>query len=205
LRWQTKSNLHDQELFIEDILIAKGSNKPGVHKFGLMVENMKGNGKTARLVAKVDFGMLTAIPMKASGCKIKQTDMDFIYIQTELNTWVIGKTMFNMVGARKHGQMVQGSKAITRRERNTVMALTIGQMDPHLLEAGLTTKLMGMEYTRGQMGASLKGTGKTTTCMVKESTLGPMAVATKGIMKMIKSMVMAFTLGATAGNITDNG
>lgn len=200
-----KFSLQDQVPFIEGILTAKESSRLGVLKSGQMAVNMKGSGKTDKHVVKVDFGMPTVTPMKVNGCKIKQTDMVCTYTQTEPNIWVIGKMMFNMVEDRKLGQMVQGLKAITRRERNTVKELTTGQMDLRLPGAGPTTKLMGMESTCGQMVESSKATGKITTCTARESTLGPMAAATKEIMKMIRSMDMAFTLGATVVSIAEIG
>ena len=105
-----------------------------------MAENTKGSGKTAKHVARVGFGMQTATLMKESGCKTKLMDTGCIYIQTELNTWVTGKTMYNTVGVRKHGQTARGSKVITKRVRNMVMAPTTGQTDHRLPGAGPTIK-----------------------------------------------------------------
>jgi hypothetical protein len=166
-----------------------------------MVGNTKVSGRMARLAAKVDFGMRTATHMKVNGCRIKQTDTDYIYTLMELSTWVTGKTMFNTVGDRKLGQMAQDSKGIIMMERNMVMVHTTGQMVLHLPGAGLITKLMALESTRGQMDESLKATGKITICTAKESTLGLMVAATKEIMKMIRNMAMAFTPGATVVSI----
>jgi len=187
--------------YIEAILTVKELSRLGALKYGQTVGNTKVSGKTAKHVEKVDFGTRMATLMKANGYKIKQTDTVCIYIQTELNTWAIGKTMFNMVVDRKLGQMVQDLKAITKRERNMVVAPTTGQMDLHLLGAGLTTKLMVMESTHGQTDVSLKEAGKTTICTAKESILGPMAAATKGITKTIRNMDLAFTPGATVVSI----
>jgi len=98
------------------------------------------SGKTDRHVAKVDFGMQTATPMKESGCKTKQTDMDCICIQMELNTWASGKMMCSMAGVKKLGQMAQDSKVIIMRVKNMATVLTTGQMVLRLQEVGLTIK-----------------------------------------------------------------
>lgn len=135
-----KSNLLVQEQSIEVILIVKVSSKPGALKFGLMVENTKGSGKMAKHVVGVGFGMQTATLIMGSGCRTKLMDMGCIYTQTELNTWASGKTMYNTVGVRKHGQTDRDSKVITKRVRNMVMAPTTGQTDLRLPVVGPTIK-----------------------------------------------------------------
>jgi len=51
-----------------------------VYKHGPMGQNMKGNGKIIKLMAKVNFGMLMVIFLKEIGKMIKPMVMEFIYM-----------------------------------------------------------------------------------------------------------------------------
>ena len=68
-----------------------------VSKLGLMEQCMKARGKTIRLIAKVNFHMLTEIYSKANGGMINQTDMVFIYILMGQNIKPNGKMTYKMV------------------------------------------------------------------------------------------------------------
>ena len=64
-------------------LSTKGSGKEMLdmvmeYKYGQMVLSMKDNGKTIKLMAKVDSGMPMVIYMKAIGSKIKLMDLGYI-------------------------------------------------------------------------------------------------------------------------------
>lgn len=59
-------------------------------KYGRMVQNMKDNGKTIKLMVMENSGILMVTFMKEIGLMIRPMDMEYIYIQMEQNMKVNG-------------------------------------------------------------------------------------------------------------------
>ena len=76
----------------------------------------------------------------ATGRKIKQMDLEFILIWTAQDMKGNGWMIFNMVKEMNHGLMAVSMKANINKDKNMVMAHTIGQMEPHIVEIGVRIK-----------------------------------------------------------------
>lgn len=77
--------------------------KEKVSKFGLMVVNMRENGKIIKLMVMAHFFIQMEMSMKETGHKIKRMAMENIHIQMEQNTQGNGKTISNMGKAQSNG------------------------------------------------------------------------------------------------------
>lgn len=167
--------------------------------------NTKANGRMGKHVAKDVSGMPMATPMRDSGSKTKQTDMDNTYTLTVQNTSVIGKMMFSTAEDKRHGLTARRLRAIMWKAKSMDREPTSGLMALHLVGDGPTTRLMATAFTYGQMVENSKETGKTTTCTARESTPGLMVDAMKVTMRMIRSMDKAYTPGVTVDNTVVSG
>lgn len=70
---------------------------------GLMVQDMKVNGKIIKLMEKESFITLIEMFLKESGLMIKLMDMGYICIQMELSIKGIGKMIYKMGMELKYG------------------------------------------------------------------------------------------------------
>lgn len=120
-----------------------------VSKSGLMVHDMRENGNSTKLTERANFGMSTEMSLTESGKMIRPMDMGFILTSMERNTKVTGRKISNMDTELRHGLMGLATKDTTRMVRNTVVALTCGQMAPNMSVTGLTIKSMAKASTLG--------------------------------------------------------
>lgn len=65
-------------------------------KFGVMEQNMKGNGRITELMAEVNFGILMGISLMENGRMIKPVEKEFIFILMEQNMKGIGWMIYSM-------------------------------------------------------------------------------------------------------------
>ena len=76
-------------------------------KFGLMVLDMKAIGRMIWLMARESSLISMEMSMRVTGSMIKHGVTEFILITKMDNMKVIGRMMFNMDTANRHGQMDQ--------------------------------------------------------------------------------------------------
>lgn len=82
----------------------KGHLEMGMeHKHGQMEQLLLDNGKTTKLMAKVNLLMLTETHMKVSGQMIKRMGLVFTTTSMAQNMWAFGKMIYNMASELKHG------------------------------------------------------------------------------------------------------
>ena len=130
------------------------------YKSGLMVLAMKESGKTAKLMVKGSSVIQMETHMMVSFNMTKLTDMEFILIQMESSTKVIGRMTSSMVMLLKPSQMAQGMKVTTTRARSMAKELLSGLTEIVMLEIFLITTLMVRVFIPGQMGRFMKALGK---------------------------------------------
>jgi hypothetical protein len=97
-------------------------------KNGLMVQNMKGNGKIIKQTVKVSFIIKMETYMKANGKMIKQMDLENIHMQMGPNMKGIGKMIFKMVMGMNVGKMVLRLMVSIKMGKNKEMDFIYGQM-----------------------------------------------------------------------------
>ena len=92
------------------------------NKYGLILQDMRANGKMERQTELGNCTMLTVISTKATGWTIKQTATEPILMQMVQSMSVSGKTTNNMVSASRPGLMEQFMKAHTSRVKRMAKA-----------------------------------------------------------------------------------
>lgn len=85
-------------------------------KFGLMAPSTRVNGNLTKPMAKVNFGMRTAMYMRVIGKRTKQVVTAFMSISTVLNMKVFGKMIFKTVRVLNLGVMAANMRVTIRRE-----------------------------------------------------------------------------------------
>lgn len=96
-------------------------------------------------------------------------------------------------------------RADTLWARKKDKANTHGLMDPHIVENGLITELMGKESTCGKMAVNSTENGSTTIWKAMVSTTGQMAEDMKDSITTIRNAVLASITGQTDANMKDGG
>ena len=113
-----------------------GSEMGMVLKYGLMELNMMEIGKKEKLTVRVLSSMLMATHIKVTGQMIRQMAKELILIQMELPMKDFGRTIFKKGRELKDGLMVQSTKEIMLRVRNTASEFTGGAMEVDLQVIG---------------------------------------------------------------------
>mmetsp|Transcript_29494 Transcript_29494/g.21948 ORF Transcript_29494/g.21948 Transcript_29494/m.21948 type:complete len:158 (-) Transcript_29494:219-692(-) len=128
-------------------------------KYGLMVQNMKGNG-----------------------CKVKQTDMDDLSLQMEMSmkeNGLMTKLMDMVFILMQMGQSIlELGLMISKKEKG----LRPGQIAPLMMESIKTGKSMDLVNSYGLMVRVMKECGRTTRCTGMESSAGKMEECMKANM-----------------------
>lgn len=105
-----------------------------------MAVGIRVSGKMGQHVARDNFGMLMEIDTRVNGKMIKPTVMVFISMRMVLHIRAIGKMMYNMDKAGRHGSMVVLLTVNIVKGSNTGRELISGQMVVRIREDGLITK-----------------------------------------------------------------
>lgn len=114
-----------------------------------MVQDMKVNGRTTKLMAKELFGMFMEISMWETGLMIKHKDLGYILTLMVLVTLVSGRMTFSMAMELKNGLMGLTTKATISKVESKAKGLIYGLMDHSTMEIGLRIKFMAKANING--------------------------------------------------------
>ena len=91
------------------------------YSYGLMVPNMKANGRTTKQMVKANCNTLTETFTKANGLMIRQKAEGLTVTLMELITKVHGSMINSMVMVSKAGQMEPNTKASILKVKKKAM------------------------------------------------------------------------------------
>ena len=142
-------------------------------KLGLILRNMRANGRWATLVEKVRSITLMAIYMRGFGIIINVMDTVFTLTKKEQGTKATGKMTLNQVREQKFGQRAANTSVNTSTVKNKEMVNIAGQMDQYIRVIGSIIGSMVSGSINGKTDVNIMVTGTTTTCMAWASTFTP--------------------------------
>lgn len=130
-----------------------------VFKFGQMEQNMKVNGLTTKLKARVYFGMQRVMFMMVNSEMIKQMALESTLMLTVPDMKAIGKMICKKVMEAKSGVIMLAIQEPIKKGRSMAMVHITGLIYLSMKETGLRTKLKALAFTLGQMEDNTKVTG----------------------------------------------
>jgi hypothetical protein len=159
----------------------------------------------AWLSDKESSSILTAISMRDTGLTIKLTEKECILMPRARGTRATGRTTSSTVSVLKSGMKAANMRVDTLWARKKDKENTPGLMDPHIVENGLITELMGKESTCGKMAVNIMESGSITIWKAMVSTTGQMEEDMKDSITTMRNAVLASTIGQMDANMKDGG
>jgi hypothetical protein len=105
-------------------------------RFGRMGQNMREIGETVWLKDKEYSIILMEIFIQGNFYKIKQMDLEFIFIKMVKNMKDSGRMISKMVLEKKNLKMVLSMKVYLKMEKNGEKVITNGLMAQHFQDSG---------------------------------------------------------------------
>ena len=167
------------------------------YRFGRMGVSIKGNTVEDRLVDTGNLSMVMVMFTPVNGILIKQTATVSTLTLMAIPMKANGKTMSNMVKAKKSGSMAPNSQAITLMESNMVTANKYLQINLNMKVNGGKVRLREEESIGGQMRKPMKDSGKIIRCMDSVFRPGQMGESIVVITLIIKKKEKGCTNGQT--------